>query len=55
MESIEATLRSSEQLSPETLRAFFDLLKPGGRLGVFVKGGGEEEDSSSAMMRKEVS
>ena len=62
MESIEATLKSdlnsfqsSEQLSPETLRAFFDLLKPGGRLGVFVKGGGEEEDSSSAMMRKEVS
>ena len=55
MESIEATLRSSEQLSPETLRAFFDLLKPGGRLGVFVKGGGEEEDSSSAMMQKEVS
>ena len=55
MESIEATLRSSEQLSPETLSAFFDLLKPGGRLGVFVKGGGEEEDSSSAMMRKEVS
>ena len=56
MESIEATLtRSSEQLSPETLRAFFDLLKPGGRLGVFVKGGGEEEDSSSAMIQKEVS
>jgi len=56
MESIEATLRSSEQLSPETLRAFFDLLKPGGRLGIiFVKGGGEQEDSSSAMMRKEVS
>lgn len=55
MESIEATLRSSEQLSPETLSAFFDALKPGGRLGVFVKGGGEEEDSSSAMMQKEVS
>ena len=56
MESIEATLiRSSEQLSPETLRAFFDLLKPGGRLGVFVKGGGGEEDSSSAMIQKEVS
>ena len=58
MESIEATLiRSSEQLSPETLRAFFDLLKPGGRLGVFVllKKGGGEEDSSSAMIQKEVS
>ena len=55
MESIEATLRSSEQLSPETLSAFFDALKPGGRLGVFVKGGGEEEDSSSAMIQKEVS
>ena len=55
MESIEATVHSSEHLSPETLRAFFDLLKPGGRLGVFVKGGGEQEDSSSAMMRKEVS
>jgi len=58
MESIEATLHySSEQLSPETLSAFFDLLKPGGRLGIiFVKGGGgEEEDSSSAMMQKEVS
>lgn len=54
MESIEATLRSSEQLSPETLSAFFDALKPGGRLGVFVKGGGEQ-DSSSAMMQKEVS
>jgi anamorsin len=53
MESIEATLRSSE-LSPETLSAFFDALKPGGRLGVFVKGGGEQ-DSSSAMMQKEVS
>jgi anamorsin len=52
MESIEATLRSSE-LSPETLSAFFDALKPGGRLGVFVKGGGEE-DSSSAI-QKEVS
>ena len=54
MESIEATLRSSEQLSPETLSAFFDALKPGGRLGVFVKGGGEQ-NSSSAMMQKEVS
>ena len=54
MESIEATLHSSEQLSPETLSAFFDALKPGGRLGVFVKGGGEQ-DSSSAMMQKEVS
>ena len=54
MESIEATLHSSEQLSPETLSAFFDALKPGGRLGVFVKGGGEQ-DSSSAMIRKEVS
>ena len=53
MESIEATLRSSEQLSPETLSAFFDALKPGGRLGVFVKGGGEQ-DSSSAI-QKEVS
>ena len=53
MESIEATLHSSE-LSPETLSAFFDALKPGGRLGVFVKGGGEQ-DSSSAMMQKEVS
>jgi len=54
MESIEATLHSSEQLSPETLSAFFDALKPGGRLGVFVKGGGEQ-DSSSAMIQKEVS
>ena len=54
MESIEATLHSPE-LSPETLSAFFDALKPGGRLGVFVKGGGEEEDSSSAMIQKEVS
>ena len=54
MESIEATLHSSEQLSPETLSAFFDALKPGGRLGVFVKGGGEQ-NSSSAMMQKEVS
>ena len=53
MESIEATLHSSEQLSPETLSAFFDALKPGGRLGVFVKGGGEQ-DSSSAI-QKEVS
>ena len=63
MESIEATLRSdlnsfqsSEQLSPETLTNFFDLLKPGGRLGIFVllkKGGGEEEDSSA--IQKEVS
>ena len=53
MESIEATLHSSE-LSPETLSAFFDALKPGGRLGVFVKGGGEQ-DSSSAMIQKEVS
>lgn len=52
MESIEATLHSSE-LSPETLSAFFDALKPGGRLGVFVKGGGEQ-DSSSAI-QKEVS
>ena len=50
MESIEATLHSSE-LSPETLSAFFDALKPGGRLGVFVKGGGEE-DSSSAMTKR---
>jgi len=62
MESIEATLRSdvnssfkSEQLSPETLTNFFDLLKPGGRLGIFVllKKGGGEEDSSA--MQKEVS
>lgn len=63
MESIEATLRSdvnssfksSEQLSPETLANFFDLLKPGGRLGIFVllKKGGGEEDSSA--MQKEVS
>ena len=54
MESIEATLHSSE-LSPETLSAFFDALKPGGRLGIFVcvKGGGEED--SSAMIQKEVS
>ena len=52
MESIEATLRSSEQLSPETLSAFFDALKPGGRLGVFVKGGGEEDSSA---IQKEVS
>ena len=55
MESIEATLHSSE-LSPETLSAFFDALKPGGRLGIFVllkKGGGEEEDSSA--IQKEVS
>ena len=62
MESIEATLRSdvnssfkSEQRSPETLTNFFDLLKPGGRLGIFVllKKGGGEEDSSA--MQKEVS
>ena len=46
MESIEATLHSPE-LSPETLSAFFDALKPGGRLGVFVKGGGEEERPSA--------
>ena len=51
MESIEATLHSSEQLSPETLSAFFDALKPGGRLGVFVKGGGEQ-DSSSAIAKR---
>ena len=64
MESIEATLRSdlnsfqsSEQLSPETLANFFDLLQPGGRVGIVVvlKKGGGEEDSSSAMMHKEVS
>ena len=62
MESIEATLRSdvnsfqsSEQLSPETLANFFDLLQPGGRVGIVVvlKKGGEEEDSSA--MQKEVS
>ena len=50
------SFQSSEQLSPETLTRFFDLLKPGGRLGIFVllkKGGGEEEDSSA--IQKEVS
>ena len=50
MESIEATLHSSE-LSPETLSAFFDALKPGGRLGVFVKDG----SSFTSAIQKEVS
>lgn len=53
MESIEATLHSSEQLSPETLSAFFDALKPGGRLGILVvKGGGS---SFTSAIQKEVS